>query len=137
MKDVRYDETRDEAGETVRKLAGSALLLAVLGGCASTATSIPVARAPIIPIPTGTGLGQVVGATAANLTRMFGTPIADVREGTARKLQFSNATCVLDTYLYPKGKAEPVVTYLDTRQTDGSPIDRASCVGALQIGRRK
>ncbi|WP_242138557.1 hypothetical protein [Sphingomonas sp. TREG-RG-20F-R18-01] len=121
----------------MKKLAGSALLLALLGGCVSTAATTPMARAPMIPIPAGTGLGQVVGASAASLTHMFGAPIADVREGTARKLQFSNATCVLDTYLYPKGNGEPVVTYLDTRQTDGSPIDRASCVGALQIGRRK
>ena len=121
----------------MKSLAGSLLLLALLGGCVSTTATTTAVRAPMIPIPAGTGLGQVVGATAASLTRMFGAPIADIREGTARKLQFSNATCVLDTYLYPKGNAEPVVTYLDTRQTDGSPIDRASCVGALQIGRRK
>jgi hypothetical protein len=132
MKDAPYEK----AGP-MKKLAGSALLFSLLGGCASTATIVPVSRAPVIPIPQGTGLGQVVGATAASLTRMFGTPVADIREGSARKLQFSNATCVLDTYLYPKGNAEPVVTYLDTRQNDGSPIDRASCVGALQIGRRK
>ena len=121
----------------MKKLAGSAIALALLGGCVSATPSVQTSRAPLIPIPAGTGLGQVVGATAASLTRMFGTPLADVREGNARKLQFSNATCVLDTYLYPKGNSEPVVTYLDTRQTDGSPIDRASCVGALQIGRRK
>lgn len=122
----------------MKKLAGSALLLTLLGGCVSAASPTSIVRAPpLIPIPAGTALGQVVGATAASLTRMFGPPIADIREGTARKLQFSNATCVLDTYLYRKGSAEPVVTYLDTRQTDGSPIDRASCVGALQIGRRK
>jgi len=132
MKDALYEDVG-----CMKKLAGSALLVSLLGGCVSTATTAPVVRAPTIPIPTGTGLGQVVGATAASLTRMFGPPLADVREGSARKLQFSNATCVLDTYLYPKGNAEPVVTYLDTRQTDGSPIDRASCVGALQIGRRK
>jgi hypothetical protein len=68
---------------------------------------------------------------------MVGAPIADIREGTARKLRFSNATCVLDTYPCATGSGEPVVTYLDTRQTDGAPIDRARRVGALQIGRRK
>lgn len=109
-----------------------------LSACA-TDTARPVhLRAPPVAIPTGTaGLGGVLGATAAHLTAVFGPPVADVREGAARKLQFTNATCVLDAYLYPRGSAEPVVTYLDARQTDGSPIDRASCVGALQVGRRR
>ena len=31
----------------------------------------------------------------------FGTPDLDVREGTARKLQFLGPACVLDAYLYP------------------------------------
>lgn len=113
-----------------------------LAGCASDQARPTYIRAPVVAIPTGTaGLGGVLGADAAHLTSLFGTPAADVREGTARKLQFTNATCVLDAYLYPRGPntngAEPVVTYLDARQSDGSPIDRASCVGALQVGRRK
>ena len=109
-----------------------------LAGCAESTARPAYVRPPLIPIPTGTaGLGQIIGANVASLTAMFGPPAADVREGTARKLQFGNATCVLDAYLYPKGNAAPVVTYLDTRQTDGSPIDRASCVGALQAGRRR
>ena len=120
------------------KLLSALLVGLALSGCAaSTATTI-TARPAMVPIPTGTAwLGGVIGATAAHLTGLFGAPVADVREGTARKLQFNNATCVLDAYLYPSGKSEPVVTYLDARQTDGSPIDRASCVGALQVGRRK
>jgi hypothetical protein len=73
-----------------------------------------------------------MGQSAADLTRTFGNPDADVREGTARKLQFKGPICVLDTYLYPaRGGGEPTVTYVDTRQPDGSPIDRASCVAAL------
>lgn len=114
------------------------LAAASLGGCASTGA--PSARpATFVPVPGGGGpmLERVMGQTGAVLTAMFGAPIADVREGDARKLQYGNATCVLDAYLYPKGKSEPVVSYVDARQTDGSPIDRASCVGALQIGKRK
>jgi hypothetical protein len=73
-----------------------------------------------------------MGQSAADLTRTFGNPDADVREGTARKLQFKGPICVLDTYLYPaKDGGDPTVTYVDTRQPDGSPIDRASCVAAL------
>ena len=120
------------------RVFGVMMLGLALAGCAEGTARPTSVRPPLIPIPTGTaGLGGVMGANAAGLTALFGAPVADVREGTARKLQFGNATCVLDAYLYPKGGAAPVVTYLDARQTDGSPIDRASCVGALQAGRRR
>ena len=120
------------------KFTTTLLAAATLGGCASGV--VPAARpATFVPVPGGGGttLTRVMGQTGPALTAMFGAPIADVREGDARKLQYGNATCVLDAYLYPKGKSEPVVSYVDARQTDGSPIDRASCVGALQIGKRK
>ena len=110
---------------------------ALLAGCSTAGTvAPPTAPAPIVPIPGGTaGLASVIGKTGNGLIALFGQPSADVREGTARKLQFGNATCVLDAFLYPKGSGEPVVTYVDARQTDGSPVDRASCVMALQAGR--
>ncbi len=110
-----------------------------LGACAGdgTAPRTQHVPAPYVPIPGGVaaGMDRVLGQPAGALVGLFGQPLADVREGNARKLQFGNATCVLDAYLYPKGSGEPLVTYLDARQTDGSPIDRASCVGALQAGR--
>ena len=99
-----------------------------LTGCATT-TAPGVGRA-VVPY-TSVGLERVLGQNAAGLTRLFGKPDADVREGTARKLQFQGPICVLDAYLYPKGNAEPLVTYLDAREADGSNIDRASCVAAL------
>ena len=110
---------------------------ALLAGCSTAGTvAPPTLPAPIVPIPGGTaGLTSVIGKTGNGLIALFGQPSADVREGTARKLQFGNATCVLDAFLYPKGSGEPVVTYVDARQTDGSPVDRASCVMALQVGR--
>ena len=77
------------------------------------------------------GLERVIGQDAAGLTRLFGNPRLDVREGTARKLQFSGKGCVLDAYLYPQSRKEPVVTYLDARTPDGRNADRASCVAAL------
>ncbi len=93
----------------------------------------------VAPIPTGrtvipyttAGLERVLGQDAAGLTQLFGQPDADIREGTARKLQFAGPICVLDAYLYPKGSEPPRVTYLDAREPDGSTIDRASCVAAL------
>lgn len=108
---------------------GSVLLLA---GCGETTVRPAYAPPPVArPIST-TGLERVMGQNAAELTRTFGTADADVREGTARKLQFKGPICVLDTYLYPsKSGAEATVTYVDTRQPDGRPIDRASCVAAL------
>ena len=105
--------------------------LALLGGCATTGTTGGAARAPLIPIPQ-TGLTHIVGQDAAALVRQFGQPDADVREGTARKLQFTSAICVMDAYLYPPTQgAEPRVTWVDTRQRDGSSIDRASCAAAI------
>lgn len=109
---------------------GAGLLLA---GCGGGTVARPVTLAPFVlrPIST-TGLERVMGHTAAELTAAFGKPDADVREGTARKLQFRGVICVLDAYLYSaKSGMEPAVTYVDTREPDGSPIDRASCVAAL------
>jgi len=114
-------------------VAGAALLLA---GCGESTIARPatpasnVAKPPPMPV---SGLDRVIGQNAAGLTQLFGTPDADIREGGARKLQFQGSFCVLDTYLYPgKSGGEPKVTYVDTRQPDGSPIDRASCVAALE-----
>lgn len=104
----------------------------LLAGCATGEVAPRALRPPPVPLPLRVaGLDRVIGASAAGLSAMFGQPQSDVREGTARKLQYGNATCVLDTYLYPKGSGEPVVAYIDARQTDGSPVDRASCVAAL------
>lgn len=105
----------------------------VLGGCTAGAASGP-ARVPIAPprYPVA-GLEGVLGQSAAALTGAFGAADKDVREGTARKLQFASPFCVLDAYLYPRdGKPEPVVTHVDARQLDGRDIDRASCVAAMQ-----
>lgn len=103
------------------------------GGCAAMPEPAPIA-AKTVPIPTlsaKAGLDKVIGRTSAALTGVFGKPDADVTEGSARKLQFAGPICVLDAYLYGKGTAEPVVTHVDARQRDGSPIDQASCVQAL------
>ena len=72
-----------------------------------------------------------MGTDQPGLVRLFGQPDAEVREGDARKLQFASGICVLDAYLYPRGGEGLRVTWLDARQPDGSPIDRASCVAAL------
>lgn len=101
-----------------------------LAGCVPAMLEPAAAGARPVPLPT-TGLERVLGQDAAGLVRLFGQPDADVREGTARKLQFQSRFCVLDAYLYPQAGAAPRVTFVDTREPDGSTIDRASCVAAL------
>jgi hypothetical protein len=79
------------------------------------------------------GLEGVIGADADALTRQFGTPRLDVREGDARKLQWSAAPCVLDAYLYPPDAGgRPVATFVDARRGDGRDVDRVACVVALR-----
>lgn len=106
-----------------------ALLLSACGGVVPPPATI--ASAPV-PKATPGALDHVMGLNAAGLTKLFGQPDADVREGAARRLQFESGVCVLDAFLYPpRNGGEQKVTYLDARQPDGSPIDRASCVAAL------
>ncbi|ATY33726.1 hypothetical protein [Sphingomonas psychrotolerans] len=116
-------------------LAGG-LLLSGCGGeivpAARPAAYVAVPSAA--PAPTSAVAVAVKGQTAPRLIAQFGPPALDASEGPARKLQFAGPICVLDAYLYPaKGRGEPVVTYLDTRQRDGGPIDQASCVAALAL----
>lgn len=88
-------------------------------------------RAPrVMSLP---GVEGLIGAGAASLTRQLGTPRLDVREGDARKLQFTGEPCVLDVWLYPlKPGAEPTATYVEARRaSDGLDVDRVSCVKSL------
>lgn len=111
-----------------------------LGGCggelipdARPATYVPVPAAAPATATAPASVTAVKGQTAARLIAQFGQPAMDATESRARKLQFVGPICVLDAYLYPpsNGRGEPVVTWLDTRQRDGGPIDQASCLAAL------
>ena len=114
------------------KRMGVIALGLTVAACGEATIARPATVSTIAPpVSTSAGLDRVIGQTAAGLTQLFGNPDADIREGTARKLQFQSSFCVLDTYLYPEKGREPHVTYVDTRQPDGSPIDRASCVSAM------
>lgn len=104
----------------------------LLAGCAQTPKPARPAPLPARPFAGQGGLDRVMGQNARSLTLLFGQPIQDVREPNARKLQFGGAGCVLDAYLYARKKGqEPVVTYIDTRLSDGNDIDRAACIAAL------
>ena len=123
----------------LNRLAAIAALSLALAGCvpavAPQAGPAPIApQAP--PAYSMVGLGAVMGQTARAIEATFGEADLDMREGSARKLQFGNAVCVLDAYLYPPARGgEAVVTHVDARLPDGRDIDRASCVAALAQGR--
>lgn len=94
------------------------------------APHIPVPQAPT-PTALAAGVDKVQGQTGPRLIAQFGQPRIDLKEGSGRKLQFTGPICILDAYLYPKGRTEAVVTHIDVRQHDGKPIDQASCIAAL------
>lgn len=85
-------------------------------------------------LPTASdGAEPVIGRSAHDLARLFGEARLDIAEGPAHKLQFAGEACVLDAYLYPpRSGAEPVVTYVDARGPDGTPMERDDCVRALR-----
>jgi hypothetical protein len=124
---------------TRSKTCAAAALALLAAGCTGTNAERPVtaAAAPVRAPLSPAGLEGVIGRTAGVLNSLFGKADLDVREGTARKLQFAGAACVLDAYLYPAaGGGEPIVTHVDARLPDGRDMDRASCVAALQAANK-
>ena len=74
----------------------------------------------------------IIGLTAAELVQRFGTPALQIREGESLKLQYRNAQCVLDAYLYPSGRAPHRVTHVDTRTRSLGAIDQAFCIRSFE-----
>ncbi len=111
------------------------LLLSGLAGCGPTIVpqvALPPPAAGFTPAskPQPTG---VMGADARGLIWLFGEPRLDIRDPSARKLQFANERCVLDTYLYPPGdNREPVVTHVDARNGGGADMDWQACAKLLR-----
>ena len=115
----------------MKSVAATIGLGMALAGCAATPSTRPATAGQVAVPYNPIGLERVIGQDATSLVRLFGQPDADIREGSARKLQFQGRFCVMDAYLYPKDGGTPRVTYIDAREPDGSTIDRASCVAAL------
>lgn len=123
-------------------------LAAMLAACAgggtpapsSRASARPAAAAPrssIVVVPevmSPQGLGGVIGAPAAALTRRFGQPRIDLKEGDARKLQFAGRACVLDIFLYPvAAAAEPTATHVEARlRQGGAAVDPGDCIREVE-----
>ena len=113
----------------MRRLAALSLSL-LLAACATAPKPAqPPAQPP--PPPSEHTSGAIIGMTADQLVRRFGTPALQIREGTSLKLQFRSSLCVLDAYLYPTGSAPHRVTYVDTRTRSLGNIDQALCIRSL------
>jgi hypothetical protein len=112
-------------------LASVATLL--LSGCVAPTGQPASQPVPVrTPVYSVVGLESVMGQNARTLEAQFGQADLDVREGQARKLQYSSSICVLDVYLYPPQQGrEAVARHVDARLPDGRDFDRASCVAAL------
>jgi len=114
----------------------SITLIAMLAACGE-ATIHPVAAVskpePHRLVPHDPVLGGVIGADAEALIRQFGEPRLDVRDGDARKLQWSGTACILDAYLYPgEHGGHATATFVDARRGDGRDVDRIACINALR-----
>ena len=101
----------------------------LLAACATAPK--PTQPAETLP-PSSHTRGEIIGRTADDLVRRFGTPALQVREGESLKLQFRSASCVLDAYLYPSGNAPHRVTYVDTRTPSLADLDQAVCIDSLE-----
>lgn len=111
-----------------KQRAGTLLMLALLSACSTSAPRPAPAPPPLNPA----GLERVLGKDAKTLVALFGDPDLDIREGAARKYQFTSPLCVLDVYLYPPQPGSvPVANYVEARTPAGADFDRASCIAAL------
>jgi len=110
-----------------------AAVLPALAGCGSSI--VPRGASPavgFVPAPRAAS-GDVMGADARGLQRLFGAPRLDIRDPAARKLQFANGQCILDTYLYAAAaNREPVVTHVDARTGAGAEMDWQACARLLR-----
>jgi len=111
-----------------RIIIAAALLLA-----ACTPDPVPPqAQTPAPVQPSTHVLTDVLGYTAPELIRRFGSPAFQVREGSGLKIQWRGAACVLDAYLYPSTGNVDRVTHVDARLHSGADASQPACIAALE-----
>jgi len=106
-----------------------------LAACATAPQTVPTPGPVIQPGPAPRPeAGTLIGLTQVELVGRFGTPSFQVREGTGLKLQWQNAGCVLDAYLYPpeRGAGQPTTVHVDTRRPmSGEDVPQPGCLTSL------
>ena len=103
-----------------------------VAACATAPQQAP-APEPSRPAPVEVR-SNLSGQTEAELTGRFGPASFRVREGAGLKLQWQNASCVLDAYLYPPehGSGAAMVLHVDTRRPlSGETVPVEGCVSSL------
>ena len=106
---------------------------ALLVAACSTAPRPTPAPTPGVPAPPGVRT-NLSGLSEAELLARFGPAPFRVREGSGLKLQWQNASCVLDTYLYPpvNGSGAATVLHADARRPgSGETVPVEGCVASL------
>lgn len=114
----------------MRRLFPLAALFVAACATAPQPTPAPLPSVPA-PAPVRTNLS---GLSEAELLARFGPAPFRVREGSGLKLQWQNATCVLDTYLYPpvSGGGAATVLHADARRPgSGETVPVEGCVVSL------
>lgn len=115
-----------------------------LAGCAGGAAIVPPPQTVASPpaptfrspsVQSSAGIESVIGLAAGALTQRFGVARIDLREGDARKLQFTTQECVLDVFLYPlEADSTPVATHVEARtRLGGESTDRGQCISAIDL----
>ena len=120
----------DDKASAMRRLLPFAALFVTACATAPAPSPTPTPPGPT-PAPVRTNLS---GLNEAELTGRFGPAAFRVREGVGLKLQWQNATCVLDAYLYPpeRGSGPASVLHVDARRPgSGETVAVESCVTAL------
>jgi hypothetical protein len=108
-------------------------LVAVLLLAACTPDRVPPTPPPPTPVqPSTQVLTDILGFTAPEMIRRFGSPAFQVREGAGLKMQWRGIACVLDAYLYPSVGNVDRVTHVDTRLPSGNDASQAACIAALE-----
>ena len=124
---LRWGEEVDKQPMRSRGILVFALLLAA---CARTPQVEPVRT----PVTAERPSGELIGLSAVELSRRFGPPTFQVKEGPGTKLQWSRGGCVLDAYLYPpaSGGGLERVTHIDARRPSGDDLDLPSCLALME-----
>ena len=98
--------------------------------------SVPESSDPPPPPLPDVRAAELVGYDRARLTALLGPPDFARRDAPAELLQYRDATCVLDLFLYPPSDAAPErVTHVEARDRDAGAAKADDCLMAVMRAR--